>query len=234
MKRTLLLMAMVLMANGFVTSPAGADPITIYNTGIGAPGSIDPNYELIHAPTGIDLAPVIIDPTQLAWPWAVPTPGVNWIGVTDDDARTVLPYAPSDPGHLDDAGGLYIFRTTFDLTGFAAETVALNGFWAADNLAEIFVNGVSTGISRSGTGDVGYDLQPFALTPGSFLSGINSLEFHVTNLNYQADPGNPVGLLVQGMELEGTPTAVPEPGTLLLLAMGAIGAAATRRRQGSV
>jgi hypothetical protein len=213
--------ATVLVAIGVI--PASAAPITLHATGQGTPGSSDLNYELVQAPTGVDLEAIIIDPDKLAVPWAAPTPGANWIGVTDDDARTTYDaMAPSDPGHLDSGGGLYVFRTLFDLSGLDLSTVVIQGRWAVDNTAEIRVNGISTGITS-----VGYDLGAFVIDTGnaSFLDGINSLEFHVVNLMTWRDIGNPVGLLVQDLEasasiVEVQVTPVPEPGSLLLLGSG--------------
>ena len=232
MKRLpMLFIAALAMLPGTARS-ADAAAIGIFATGVGAPGSVDVNYELVSAPAGVELAAVIIDPTKLAGPWAAPAAGANWIGVTDDDARTsASAMAPSDPGEWDSSDP-YVFRTTFDLTGFDPGSLTIQGLWAVDNAGEIFVNGISTGLTTSN-----YTLGSFQLDTenASFLAGLNTLEFRIVNWESVQRRGNPVGLLVQGLQADARaiPATVPEPGSLLLLGTGLVAGArrVVRRRQ---
>lgn len=86
-------------------------------------------------------------------------------------------------------------------------------------LTDIFLNGVSLG-ALSGDEDANY----LGVSMDEFISG--SLSF-----NFTADPGSgsDPGLQVKFGSLP--PTAVPEPGTLVLFSLGLLGLGAARRRK---
>jgi len=167
------------------------------DTGQGAAGILDPNYTLPVSPAGT-AGPIIIDPAKDCFPWVPPAPGSAWIGVNDDDARNFPPFAPSDPGVNDPEGGVYRFRLSIDLTGFDPASVMITGDWAADNLGLIEVNG---GPTREASPGFTF-LTPFTLdsSNSTFVPGVNTIDFVVTNGGSKLSDGNPVGLLVQNIQ----------------------------------
>jgi hypothetical protein len=91
------------------------------NTGTqGCCDLLDPNYTLVSAPAGVPLGPVYSTPTDGAW--VAPSLGSNWIN----------PY-----GSLQSApGGNYDYQSKFT----ASSTVNIQGGFAADNSACLYVN----------------------------------------------------------------------------------------------
>src|SRR5437588_419013 len=129
--------------------PAGAlgqAPIpTLFNSGVDDTGMVlpdrakDPHYQLIQSPDLIDAGPdayVVFSNFFPIPPWLANGPDSNWI-------------APNWNQRAGDAEGDYIYRTTFDLTGFDPNTANIVGQWAMDNQGlDILINGVSTGITH--------------------------------------------------------------------------------------
>ena len=193
-------------------------------TGLGTVGTADPNFQLVSAPlltpSQMALGAVIIDPTLVPAPWGAAVPPNGWVGVIDADART-SPGTPSDPWSTDWANA-YVYRVEFDIVGDPT-TTSIQGTFAADNHARIWVNGVYSGLET-----MGFGRSSFVLTE-DFVSGPNFIDFRV--INWAGVPGeaygNPTGLLVEQFA-ESSP--VPEPGTLLLLTVG-LGTLALRRRR---
>ena len=65
--------------------------------------------------------------------------------------------------------------TTFDVTGYEANTASLSGLWGVDNDGDIFLNGVSTGITLLGSNTANFNvLHNFSVGSG-FVAGINTL-----------------------------------------------------------
>ena len=96
--------------------------------------------------------------------------------------------------------GVFIFRTTFDLTGFDPKTVAIEADVMTDDaLNDIRVNGVSAGVSMPLAADR-QNWRRFHRLPlrGPFKAGQNTLEFLVYN-----------GSAVMGMRAELRGTAAP-------------------------
>jgi hypothetical protein len=123
---------------------------------------------------------------------------------------------------VDAPGGVYDYRTSF----FAANTsFTESAFFAADNDATIYLNGVDTGIVTSdgghGSGHGFEQYTPFTIndhTPGFDLNGqLNILDFMVTNQD-----GTPTGLTVE---------VTPEPSSLLLMGSGVLALVGVMRRK---
>lgn len=180
----------------------------LFNTGVGTPGSPDPNYILISGTA------FITAPPHSAW---LPAPaGSQWI-------------APDADGFANHPVGTSVYRLTFDLTGLDPDTAVITGDFAADNFAEIFLNGVDTGIDTiapdTPNGRLGFtQLTPFSIADG-FVPGINILEFVVVNdpLGPNDPTPNPTGLLVTN--LQGTASGlvvIPEPSSIILFGLGTI------------
>jgi hypothetical protein len=182
----------------------------VYSTGVdnsGVPlaaGTIDPHYTLTLSPSGPASAKV----TDPYWLWMGGTASSSWI---------------NSIGTATDApDGDYIYSLTFSLAGLDHTTASISGLWASDNASSIYLNGVDTGFSRPT--DWGFvDFDSFTLNSG-FLPGVNTLSFFVRN--EPNDIENPSGLQVQ---ITSAIAAVPEPGSLTLLLVGACGALALRR-----
>jgi len=142
----------------------------------------------------------------------------------DADSKFISPQADYT-GDQTDAPGIYTYETTFSLAGLLPTTAVLTIFVAVDNnLNDILINGVSTGLSAAGF--AGFS-GPLIISSG-FLPGMNTLDF-VTE-NFAGDSGNPTGLRVS---ISGTAdSAVPEPLTLGMAGLGllALSLAASRRR----
>jgi hypothetical protein len=117
-------------------------------------------------------------------------------------------------------GSPYTFQLTFDLTGFNPATATISGAWGVDNDGSILLNGSTPAGSGALTLDGGDNhsnyqaFHDFQIT-GGFGSGINTLDFLATDLGILG------GLNVNS--LVGTVSAVPEPGSLVLSGIGALG-----------
>ncbi len=182
---------------------AWADPITFFNTGVAANGSLlpvgsaDSHYTLIYS----------ADPSGIAT--------VSNTGVQSGTAGWITPGAD---GTQSWASGYYVYEAILDLTGYMESTAVLSGFIAADDSVSIFLNRGGSAVF-SGANYWGYT--PFQINSG-FVSGINRIDFVVHN-----DQG-PTGLSVDGTSVS---AMAPEPGSFLLLATGLVGVASVVARK---
>jgi hypothetical protein len=111
---------------------------------------------------------------------AWPVPSGVWL-LNGPDSKWIAPQAAQGTGN---AEGDYVYRTSFDLTGFDPARIHLVGGWAVDNTGtDILVNGVSTGLTSPGFSQ----MTPFTITTG-LVAGTNVLEFKVTNLPVTPNP----------------------------------------------
>ena len=176
-------------------------PITsLYNTGVddngatlnnGKPnGSVDLHYSIVSGPATFYKGGFT---GGLAYT-TVPNP-LWWQGPLD--AEWVNPVNNGSNGSAYAPQGTYDYQTTFylkeDCIDLDTQTVVLQGNFAADDAACIWVNGTNTG--QCTTGFAGTET-PFKITGGTglFVLGINRLDFVVQN----TPSGNsPTGLLVE-------------------------------------
>lgn len=141
--------------------------------------------------------------------WLPNQAGSSWIGISD------MPFNGSN---------LYSFSTAFNLTGYNLSTVALSGWFAADDAGSLFLNGHlidSTAECPGSPTCSSWDTMNFFSVPsGDFVQGLNTLTITLT---YNDD--NWEGVQLSG-EVTGSPingAATPEPGTLLLMGCGFLG-----------
>ena len=133
----------------------------------------------------------------------------------------------------------YFFSTTFDLTGYDANTAMITGSWGVDNYASIFLNGNDTGVALDFGSAAFNSLNSFSLSD-FFIDGINTLTVNVTNgytTNLSADPG-PMAMRFDNLQLTASNTfassaSVPEPSTFAIFALGMIGLASRRFKKQS-
>ncbi|MGK0188943.1 MAG: hypothetical protein ACI9R3_004758 [Verrucomicrobiales bacterium] len=170
----------------------------VFSTGVDDNGEqlfeldVDPHYQLtVNADSESSDALVMTGIPSPPWVEQGPDsefPDSQWIGPIDN---------------TNGAEGDYIYRMSFDLTGFDPATVVLTGSWATDNTGpDMLLNGVSTGLSNAGNFD---SFTPFTINSG-FVDGGNVLEFVVNNAGNAA---NPTGLRIDNLRAVGTAVDVP-------------------------
>jgi hypothetical protein len=195
-----------------------ADPINgLYNTGLGASGTLDLNYTLaVTAGTTVigNASPYITSAS--VWPvgfdWMQNSATSKWVTPAINQGDTF------DPG----SNGIYTYTLNFNLTGYIASTAMFTGRVASDNSVVIKLNSNNVGSSS------GFSSWSSFNANSGFVSGWNTLEFVVTN--WAQERGNPTGLRVEFLDSNVAP--VPEPETYAMLAGGlALLGALTRRRK---
>ena len=178
---------------GLFDSGVGPDRVVL------ADAAVDPHFTLVtNADDAASNKAYAQDSTKfpiVEGPWLANNDVSRWIGPRVDPSAAT-------------AGGVYVYRQVVDLTGFDASTVVLSGNWAADNSAEIVVNGVATGTTVSGFAG----LAAFSVN-GVFRSGSNQIDFKVTNGD---SAGGPTGFRVEGLAAVGAKGgATPGPAPTL-------------------
>ncbi|MDA8419510.1 MAG: PEP-CTERM sorting domain-containing protein [Desulfobacteraceae bacterium] len=132
----------------------------------------------------------------------------------------------------------FIFRQTFDLTGYDAASANLNFQWAADDSGQVFSyrgawtpkfslnDGAFTAYPGSPTAT--YSLSSNVDITSGFVSGSNHIDFYVE--------GNGVtdGFDLQSVNFTAnasSPSPTPEPATLLLMGTGLAGLIGAKRKK---
>jgi hypothetical protein len=175
-KVAVMLGAMSLFA---AATQTGATP-WLPDTGLGAQGTLDPNYTLTD---GSGQLPLIQYPTGAYgdlipndWP-SLPGPA-QWISPWINGTST-------DPWITDNQGYTYVFQTVVGGTGSGM----VSGLWDSDDNATMFVNGVPVASRPSWPGGIASFSVP--LTAGDIVT------FDVYNLPLGSGSyGNPAGLIV--------------------------------------
>ena len=152
-------------------------------------GSVDGNFTLISCPSAACASngsgaynPYVTLTGQYPFPtWLANTGTAQWIG----PARGGNEMSVDSPGQ-------YVYRQTFDLTGFNLSTVVLNGSFAIDDqLGYIQLNGATVGPSSTSFST----LTPFTISSG-FVQGENTIDFYVSN-GPTGGIYNPTGLIAE-------------------------------------
>ncbi len=149
----------------------GQADVMLPSTGAGGVGTIDTNYTLSYA-VNLGDTPV----AMTAYATANQAPGL-WVEAPDG-AEWITPITIGSP-----AMGYYWYALSLRIPGITS----ISGRWATDNNGEIFLNGVSTGITKDLWGFTSLDA--FNITGG--FTGNDTLVFRVWE-----DGGSPSGLLV--------------------------------------
>lgn len=153
---------------------------SLFNTGVSnsrtplPDGTIgDPHYNLVSVPGGstTDIRVRTSAGGSPIPPYFGDTPRSAWIG-------------PNNTVQLDGPTGLYVFRTTFDLTGLDPSTAQITGGWSTDNNGvSIRLNGIDTGTPPTPTNQFAIGFAPFTIASG-FVPGVNTLDFVVFNISF--------------------------------------------------
>lgn len=226
MKRLLALVALLVLGHLCNAAPALAQTVIpgLFNTGVDdsgnvlADGEVDPHYALHVSPDSSFPGPQarIVNagyPIDPEGPWVANSSISKWIAPAADQSWTATYMAP----------GQYIYRTTFNLTGFDLNSIQINGQWSADDEGtEIVLNGRT--VVWSGHTNF-YGFVPFTATSG-FVSGVNTLDFKLTNVLGQS--GVRVELAGTG-DLAPDTSSVPEPASAILFTC-ALGTVVLMRR----
>ncbi len=180
----------------------------LYDSGVGADrlpladGQPDLHYQLRVNPDGTDQIPAMVQDSLVfplvAGPWVANSATSKWVGPR--------PNTSGAAGETVDHGagaGVYVYRTTVDLTGYAPAGITITGNWATDNVGlDIKVNEGNPLVADSSTGQTnqaeftaftGFTLNK---SNSTFVNGVNTIDFHVKN----SGPGaGYTGLRISGL-----------------------------------
>lgn len=203
MKRSSLLTGLVAAAGLLISASANAT--VIFDTGVGAPGTLDPHWTITAA---IGTAPAG-SPTIQAWPsvfpllpgiWAAPLPGSQWITPTANPGDSFDPVA----------NGFYTYTEAF--LGTAGSVIT--GKYFSDNTVTT-ITLLSPLQVAIGGGNFQAPASSFAFAPLP-SNGLYTLNFTVEN--FAQNGGNPSGL-----DVAVSVGSVPEASTWAMMILGFLG-----------
>lgn len=219
-----LALALTLTAVTLSATTANAATTVDIKTGVGAPGTIDANWS-IETPSA-ELVASIPQLIHANWYSGGAPAGQNG---NVDGARWITPNAD---GTLNQPVGTVTYSTIFKLSEIATAATLTGNFWSDNRVTQILLNGIAIYTNGSSASQFGGGTGVPLNISTNLLAGANTLSFLVQNDSGTSGPGsNPAGLRVSAVF-----SAVPEPGTwmLMLLGFGAVGFSMRRRQKTQV
>jgi hypothetical protein len=223
MKNTVLAVMFAASTFGAVATVNAASIPGLYSTGAGLTnGQGDTHYSWTKI-GGTSTPAAGIAQVGNGTPIGQPFPHTTPFWVADDTNSHWLTLTNNRTDSFDaTAKGTYVWKTTFDLTGFNLSTAAITAQFTADNTAKAYLNNHLIGSATT--------FQSwFALNiiNSDFVQGLNTLKFVVTN-SKQLNT-NPTGLRVEIQS--SNVNAVPVPAAIWLFGSALAGLVASSRRK---
>lgn len=208
--------------SGLATSVQAVAIATLYDTGVDNSGAVQANGSAeIHwqlaAPGFVVASPFVVD-SNIGYPFP------SWL---PDDASSGWIAPSTDAYDPIGSSGSYNYKISFSLAGLDPTTAVIEGCFAFENTAQVFLNGtaLTAGSITYTAGNSFSNWSLLALQPADIAllnGGTNTFSFQVDNESAAT------GLRVDWKIAEAS--SVPEPGSVTL-GLGALGLMLRRRRR---